>query len=347
VWKQIFPKDVITLCYHVVSDEDVPHIKYFRYKSVRQFEDDIAYIQAQHRFISYDELVRQRLRNASLPPNGFFSTFDDGLAECFTVIRPTLLKHNVRCAFFVTTNFIDNQKMFFEHTVSLCIGAVEKLGADQAAEFVQTLAVDQLLNDSQRREAFNISLARFRWARIQPLSSESHRSLIILLLMLQQNDEELIDKFCEFLGLDQAAYLQNRPLYLTAAQIRQAFAEGFTIGAHGTAHKKLRLLSSPQLIESEIVTSCDIIRQITGQKKVPFAFPYTGNGLENAFLADLLRRYEFIELFFDLQGLYRSPPFIVNRLWADLPLGSDKDKANLAYQLRQAWSQAEVWSRRR
>jgi len=346
VWKRLFPKDAITLCYHIVSDDELPHIKYYRYKNVARFEADLTYIQAHHRFISYDEVVRQRLQNASLPSNRFFLTFDDGLVECFTVIRPTLLKYGIRGAFFVTTNFIDNQKMFFENTISLCLEAVENLSIEQAAEFVRVLAVDQLMQDPNRREAFNISQALFRRARIKPPATESHRLLIVLLLMLQQYDEGLVAKYCELLGLDPTAYLQHRPLYLTSAQIRQACAEGFTIGAHGTAHIKLRLMASPQLIESEIVTSCDIIRQITGQKKVPFAFPYTGNGLEATFLADLLRRYDFIELFFDLQGLQSSPPFIVNRLWADLPLDHDKNKANLAYQLSQAWSQAEIWSRR-
>ena len=346
LWKHLFPKDVITLCYHVVSDEDLPHIKYYRYKNVRRFEADLSYIKDHHRFISYEELVRHRLQKSPLPPNGFFLTFDDGLVECFTVIRPTLLKYGIKGAFFITTNMIDNRMMFFENTLSLCMGAVEKLSNEQAAELVAVLAADQLLQDPNRREAFNISLARLRRVRIQPPATESHRSLIVLLLMLQQHEEGLITKFCELLDIDQAAYLRKRPLYLTSTQIRQAFAEGFTIGAHGTAHIKLRLMASPELIKSEIVTSCDIIRQLTGQKRVPFAFPYTGNGLEVTFLADLLRRYDFIELFFDLQGLQSSPPFIVNRLWADLPLDRDKNKADLAYQLSQAWSQAEIWFRR-
>jgi len=33
-----FPKDVIALGYHMVSDEDLPHLKYYRYKDRGQFE---------------------------------------------------------------------------------------------------------------------------------------------------------------------------------------------------------------------------------------------------------------------------------------------------------------------
>jgi hypothetical protein len=215
----------------------------------------------------------------------------------------------------------------------------------QAAELFTVFAADKILQDPNRREALDYGMARFRRARIQPPPTASHRSLIVLLLMLGQQDEGLINEFCGYLGIDEGAYLQQNQFCLTSAQIRQLFAEGFTIGAHGITHTRLRMMSSPEQIESEIVTSCDIIRQLTGQKKVSFAFPYTGNGLEIAFLADLLRRYDFIELFFDTGGLRRSPTFIVNRIWADQPVGCVSQESNLPYLLNEAWSQAEVWSR--
>ena len=346
VWKRFYPKDVITLCYHTVSNQDLPHIKYYRYKNVRQFEADLSYIQDHQRFINYDEVGHHRLKTATLPPNGFFLTFDDGLAECFNVIRPTLLQYGVRGAFFVTTSLIGNRMLFLENKISLCIGAVERLSGEQASELITVLSVAKILQDPNRSEDFNIGMARFRRARIQPPATENHRWLIVSLLMLQPQDAEIVDKYCEHLGINQAEYLGQNPVYLTSEQIRQLAAEGFTVGAHGVSHIKLRLLSSQQQIESEIVTSCDSIRQVTGQKKVPFAFPYTGNGLEVTFLADLVRRYEFIELFFDLRGLHRSPPLIVNRLWVDLPDDRGGEKTNLPRQLSEAWSQAEIWSRR-
>jgi peptidoglycan/xylan/chitin deacetylase (PgdA/CDA1 family) len=345
LWQQVFPKDVIGLTYHVVSDEDLPHMKNYAYKNVQRFAADLAYIQSEHRFVSYDELVHYRLKRAPVSPSGVFLTLDDGLAECFTVIRPVLHKYGVGAAFFVTTNLIDNKMMFIEHAISLCIGAVERLSDQQASELVGVLDAEQILQDSNRRGALNYGMARFRRARIEKPATASHRSLIILLLMLGKQDEDLVGECCDQLGIDEGPYLRQHPLCLTSAQVRQLSAEGFTIGAHGLTHTNLRLMSSPTQMEFEISGSCDMIRQLTGQKRVSFAFPYTGKGLGVGFLADLLRRYDFIELFFDTGGLRRSPEFVVNRVWADQPRGRIREESNLPYLLSEAWAEAEVWSR--
>jgi hypothetical protein len=185
----------------MVSNEDLPHIKYYPYKNVPQFEADLAYIQNHHRFISYDQLAHHRLKEVSLPPNGFFLTFDDGLVESFTTIRPTLLKYGVRGVFFVTTNLIDNRMMFLENKTSLCIGAVERLDEEGASELFTMLSADKFLHDPNRSEDFKIGEARFRRARIQPPATANHRSLFVMLLMLQQQDEKLIDMFLNISAL--------------------------------------------------------------------------------------------------------------------------------------------------
>ena len=46
VWQRVFPKDVLALGYHVVSDEDLPHLKLYPYKNARHFENDVVFARA-------------------------------------------------------------------------------------------------------------------------------------------------------------------------------------------------------------------------------------------------------------------------------------------------------------
>lgn len=69
IWQWLFPKDIIALGYHIVSDEDLPHLKYYRYKDSGQFEADVAFVTGRFRSVSYDEVVAQRLRGIAIPPN--------------------------------------------------------------------------------------------------------------------------------------------------------------------------------------------------------------------------------------------------------------------------------------
>ena len=108
-WERVVPKDVIALCYHIVSDEDLPHQVYYSYKNARQFENDVVY--AKRRAVGYDEVARHRLGSQPLPRSRILFTFDDGFAECFHVVRPILRKHSVPGVFFVTTSFLDDQRL--------------------------------------------------------------------------------------------------------------------------------------------------------------------------------------------------------------------------------------------
>lgn len=104
---------------------------------------------------------------------------------------------------------------------------------------------------------------------------------------------------------------------------------------------------SADAVEREVVTSCERIRELSGQKKVPFAFPYSGDGIDRTLLADLLRRYDFVELFFDTGGMHTDAPFVVNRVGVDDPAGCVGDGTNLPRLLRREWSRRTAWSRAR
>ena len=243
-------------------------------------------------------------------PSAFIS-FDDGFAECYTVARPLLRKHGIPCLFFLATDWIDNASMYYRGKMSLIL---EKLAS--LAPAVQT-------------ETLN---------RLAPLTTHysSLTTFSSWLLAHQQSAEPLIDQICEALELDIPAYLHSRQPFLTRAQIREMQAEGFVFGAHTRRHPKLNTLTQNEQA-AEIIESCRIVCELTGQDQVPFAFPFSGSGVDRDFLARLRSENPHIGLIFDTQKLRRDRPFIFHRIWADKPLPNVPPDKNLEHWLHDAY----------
>ena len=323
-WQRSFPKDVIALCYHVISNEDLAHHKLSAYKSQNGFSADVAF--AKDYAVTYEELAASRLRGKRLPPNRFLFTFDDGYAECFDVIRPVLLQHGVSGAFFVVTEFLDDRRPFVETSLSLCVDAVERMDAGRAQEIAAK--VEAL----PRTRAISRQLQNMR-----TVATRDPVKLRILQWIIQQKESA---RACDVLGVDAEAYARGRRIFLQREQVRQMVAEGFTIGAHGLDHRCLESVDDAE-IERQIVESCAAVRDLTGQARVPFAFPYIGLAVNRSTLAGIRARHPFVELFFDSGLLRRDHAFIVNRVFADAP--APNAKSNLPSIVCNAWSRPSAW----
>ena len=85
---------------------------------------------------------------------------------------------------------------------------------------------------------------------------------------------------------------------------------------------------SPEEIETEMVDSCHLIRDITQGKRVPFAFPFHGRGVKGSLLADICSRNPVIGSVFDTQGIKKHNRLVFDRIWADVP-GRETGTSNL------------------
>ena len=307
--------------YHAVSDDLMAHVRHL-YSVVPQakFESALGYLKAHYQFASYQQLHAHRIDGAPLPKKSVHLSFDDGFLECFSIVRPLLLKYQIPCTFFVTIDWLDNRTMFYRHKISLC---VEELRLNPDNRFLlKDLAPDVSAPDIVTR-----------WLKALRLS-----------------DQILINEICRLLNVDWDAFLhENRP-YLTRKQLRQMHAEGFTIGAHTKTHRKLVDLSNAEK-ETEIVESCRVIADITGQAVVPFSFPHSAFGIERDFLADLRAHNPNIGLLFDTKDLRHDENFIVNRVWAERPITPARNLRPLNEIFHTAYKNAWVegvmgWGRR-
>lgn len=280
-------RDVVGVFYHAVADYPLPHVEHL-YSPIPTavFREDLDFLQAEFRLVPYDALHNARLRGGALPLRAAHLSFDDGYRECFTVVRPILEERRLPATFFVTADFVGNRRFFPRNLFSLALDRLNSMPAEERAALLNRVSLPQ------NPEEWAKSLAR--------LPSESLKALLAEM------------------GVDADAWLAENKPFMDEEEIRSLHAAGFTIGAHGVAHRKLGNLT-PEEAEREIIESCAYVRDLTGQEVVPFAFPHSGHGLDRGWLADVRRRNPFVGLFFDTKGMRNDAPWVVQRVWAERP----------------------------
>ncbi len=295
VYPGIIKRESLDFFFHVVSDRDLPYVRHlYPVIPVSRFEDALDVISSHFHWIDYQRLEDARLKGKPLPSGAVHLSFDDGYAAIFHIVRPILLERQIPCTFFLTTNLLDNRMLFYRNKVSLCIDAIlqRKNNPEQVIAYAGEYSNNPVVSPG---------------------------AVVDWLKSLRLPDEKIIDGMCELLGIDPVQFLKQTSPYLTSEQVRQLHDDGFTIGAHTMSHRKLGTLP-PDEAEKEIVRSCEIIRQITGQASVPLSFPHSGAGLDRKMLMAIREKHPWIGLFFDTKGVRKDIPIVVNRIWAERPI---------------------------
>ena len=305
---------VLGINYHLVSDKQVGYVRHlYSYKSPREFEKDIQYLKEHFNLLTYADVLNKRYCGELFDRPSVILTFDDGLSECYSVVRPVLLKYEVPCIFFITTDFIDNKSMFYHHIVSLCIDRMHELSGIIQSEKLR--AVDGIV----RSEVRDID------------------GFIEIMKSLRMGEYEIITEICSVLDLKIEEYLSENKPYLTESEIKDLANDGFTIGAHSLTHRKLTECSEKD-IETEIVESCKQIGAITGGKSIPFAFPYNSSGsIDKHFLQELKNKYDIIGLFFRGGDLKKDSDIMIGRITADKPYQLNSNRSGLQRLIRRAY----------
>lgn len=329
VWRRILPEPVLCLCYHIVSDVPLAHVKHYEFLGTADFERDLQDLERRFGYVSYERMAERLSKREADSAAPVCLTFDDGFAECFSVIRPILLRHGAEGVFFVITDLIDNRAVFLETKASLCVDAIQRLPPAEVEAIVRDLGLEARLSATDDASGKVPAGMAEQWRRFEPRL----RPMLIWLLTLRPTEAASLDLLCRRLSVDAAAYVDKVKPYLSSEEILQLRSDGFAIGAHSLSHRRLQDLT-PAEVEREIVESCRVIHQLTGQESVPFAFPYFGGGLDRRWLAEIREQHPFVGLFFDTQGLRRDADFVVQRVFGE----RFEEPGPIDRLLRRAWA---------
>lgn len=265
-------KRLIILYYHLVSNEEVPHIKnLYEYKNINRFSADLDFILENYTPIRLVDLIGAIRGQSSLKKNCFILTFDDGLTEISEIIAPILFSKGVPASFFISSAFLDNKELCYLHKKSLLI---EELRRGVSA-----------LKEKKIREA---------------LSFDAVSELKNRILSIDYKKSHLLDEIADILSFDFKAYLSEKRPYVTSSQILELINKGFEIGAHSIDHPYYSTLSLDQQIH-QTLSSMKKIREEFRLNYGAFAFPHNNTGVS----FDFFRRIEesgIIDICFGTDG---------------------------------------------
>ncbi len=254
---RITGKRIIFPFYHLVSDEDIPHVKHlYSVRTTKEFIHDLDFFLKHYNPIGITDFLDSVKSARPLPGNSFILSFDDGLREFHDVAAPILRQKGIPAICFLNSGFIDNTNLFYRYKASLLIERLQK-GNDLA--------------DKQK------SLGKWFGKNHLPFTPDYHG-----LLGISYADKHLLDELALQLDVHFDEFLQNHRPYLNSYQVRSLIQQGFTFGAHSIDHPEYRFLAEEEQIR-QTAESIQVISEKYGVKEKLFSFPFTDHGVKKSF----------------------------------------------------------------
>jgi peptidoglycan/xylan/chitin deacetylase (PgdA/CDA1 family) len=247
-------------CYHVVSDEDVPHVKHlYKFKDVRNFKKDLDAFLRLYQPIALHDLLESLKNCQPLSKNTFLIQFDDGFREQYEIVAPILWEKGITATFFITVSSLDNQEMVYKNKVSLLIEHLSNNGSEP-----------------KRRQI----------RQILGIPNDTKIDLGTALLTIDYANKNLLDEVAKVLNYDFSAYLFKSRPYLTSDEVRKLIAMGFTIGAHSLDHPQYSLISFEDQVH-QTSASMRFLRERFSLDYGVFAFPHGDDNLSERFFEQI------------------------------------------------------------
>ncbi len=312
--RRVCPRPLLSVFYHTVAPEPLPHIApLYAHKTAEAFERDLLFLKEHFTPVGHAEVAAACEGRAPLPQNAAQVSFDDGLAECFTLVRPLLLQHRVPCTFFLVKNLLDNRSLMYRNAAACCIERLDRMDEPAAAGACESVC-SKVGAPVPDRAALRAWIDGLKWTHQREL-----------------------DAACEAVGFEPHAFLRERRPYMTTEQALTLARDGFTLGGHTCDHPNLADLPW-DAAAAQIADSCRFVAELVGAPKVPIAIPFNGVMLSRERLDAVRAGCGAIDLVYDTNNLRRERPWVVNRVWCDSPEGDGprSGRSNLADAVRAA-----------
>lgn len=251
-YSQHLNEDNVTIfLLHGVEDGVQTEVRNYNRKHIPR-TDFIAFVKdlADHGVaVSMDDIVANRQDETPLPPYAFAITFDDGFENNLTVAAQILNDATMPATFYLTTDFIDRNRMSWIDRIELVmeqvpVGSLSLPWGER--HFSDVMDRKATLEDIRKNVKNNPAL----------------------------NPDDISSSVQNQLGFEEI-WSSEHPLdqKLTWGQVRQlASMPGFTIGGHSHSHAILAFLDDDEMA-TEIDLSLSLLREKGGQKVHHYSYP--------------------------------------------------------------------------
>jgi peptidoglycan/xylan/chitin deacetylase (PgdA/CDA1 family) len=230
--------------YHVVSNQNLPHIYNYQYRNTTRFEEELDFYLKHFTPVPLEYLVEHPHSKKKV----FHLSFDDGLKECAEIVAPLLLKKGIPATFFVNTDFVGNKALFHKYKASLIWGELQKIPPAKARKIAKDAGF-------ANKNILDVSILQ----------------------------TPVLDKMGQLLSIDFESFLKTTSPYLTKEQLLTLKEDGFSIGAHSCNHPEFWKISPAEQLE-QVQKSMEWINSTIQPKIKTFAFPFTDDGVSASVL---------------------------------------------------------------
>ncbi|MBM3777173.1 MAG: hypothetical protein FJW23_02895 [Acidimicrobiia bacterium] len=294
------PGEVLVVMYHYVRDSGRTGFPALKALAVDDFVAQLDWLASACTPIGLDRF-EQAAASDALPAGAALLTFDDGFVDHAETVWPLLRARGWSGVFFVSGAAVaDPPRLLNVHKTQFLLA---RLGADRfAAEVLSAAGRDLAAGLDRRAEVYRYDQA--------PDVAAKH--LLNYELPADEATRVLSRLFARHIGDDTAF---ARSLYLSQDQIRAMAAGGMTFGFHTETHPVLSRLDAASQ-RREVERGVDLLRDLTGQRSVPFCYPYGHPHTYNADTLAALAAAGYSAAFTTTRRLARpesDPPFEIPR----------------------------------
>jgi len=218
-----------------------------------EFDAQIAFLKKRCRVVSASEIVDE-------PGAGAVAiTFDDGYRDNHDVALPILRQHGLTATFFVTTDWIETDRILWWDALHKYLTLASEAGAPPAGgealpDDVKQILAEARLNSPEAVMATEAAVGR-------------------ALRALDEPPEELdvrVEQIADVYGLDEIGAEGCEPM--TWDQVRALQEAGMAIGSHTTDHARLATVPAERVFES-LEKSKERIEEELGEAVDLLAYP--------------------------------------------------------------------------
>lgn len=253
----------MVVMYHYVRDTEGTPFPGIRALPPALFEQQLDWLQSEYTLITQDELEAAVIDGAPLPENPALLTFDDGFVDHARTAFPILRRRGLSGVFFISyASSGPAPRLLTVHQTHLLLAV---MGAEAFGRGVLAECAVKVDAAGRARGVFGAD----HW---EAADDRAIKNLINYELPFEEA-ERVLDVLCRRYVGDPAALA--RQLYVDAPMVREMADGGMAIGYHTRTHRMLSRLSRAEQ-EQELHGGVEWIREMTGQHRVSFCYPWGG-----------------------------------------------------------------------
>lgn len=253
----------MVVMYHYVRDSRATAFPQIRALAPDLFAQQLDWLRDNYSVIDVPALEAALDGRGVLPPQAALLTFDDGFVDHYETALPLLRERGMRGAFFLTRDACGpSPRLLGVHKAHFLLA---RLGAEAFGRAVIAACETANGRPAGDRAIFGVD----RW---EDADDKAIKHLINYELPFGEAERLLESLFDRHIG-DAAAFA--RGLYLSATMVREMADAGMTFGYHTRTHRMLSRLTAGEQ-ERELRDGVGWIRDLTGQQRVPFCYPWGG-----------------------------------------------------------------------